>query len=407
MNIGWIGLGKLGLPCALAVESKGHTVLGYDVSEHVVDAIEHKRIAYREDGAQELLANSKIELHRLRDIVESCDVIFCAVQTPHHPRYEGVTPVPDETADFDYRHLERACEDLVHCCLAADRHPTLVVISTVLPGTIRSRIKPILGDVVPLVYNPFFIAMGTAIRDFLYPEFVLLGCDDAIAAQRIAWFYGTITDAPVKQMSVASAELTKVAYNTFISMKIGVANTLMEICHKTPGANVDEVTGALKIATRRVVGTAYMNGGMGDGGGCHPRDLIAMSHLAKRLRLSFDPFSSLARGRESQTKWLADLIQRERDGMPVVVLGRSFKPESNIEIGSPARLLAHYLSDAGIPFSQFDRDVPPFTGQACFFVATKHDCYTALRFPEGSVVLDPFRYMPEQSGVRLVPIGVG
>lgn len=407
MNIGWIGLGKLGLPCALAVESKGHTVYGYDVSESVVDAIDRKRIDYREEGAQELLDKSRIKLCSMRDIVESCDIIFCAVQTPHDPRYEGVTPAPAETADFNYDYLEHACERLVSTCLSANRHPVLVVISTVLPGTMRTRIKPIIADVLPLVYNPFFIAMGTAIADFLYPEFVLLGCDNDEAATRIEWFYESITEAQVKRMSVASAELTKVAYNTLVSAKIGISNTLMEICHKTPGANVDEVTGALKLATKRVVGTAYMNGGMGDGGGCHPRDLIAMSHLAKRLTLSFDPFTEFSRGRDAQTKWLADLVRKERGDMPVVVLGRSFKPETNIETGSPARLLAHYLGEQGVSFAQFDRDVPPFTGQACFFVATKHDCYRNLRFPAGSVVLDPFRYIPAQEGVRLVPIGVG
>lgn len=407
MNIGWIGLGKLGLPCALALESKGHQILGYDVSPTVVQGIERRRMHYREEGAQELLDKTRIALCSVRDIVETCDLIFCAVQTPHDPRYEGVTPVPRTTADFDYTHLERACEQLVSTCLCTSRRPTLVVISTVLPGTMRQRIKPILGDVVKLVYNPFFIAMGTAIRDFLHPEFVLLGCDDDKAATQVEWFYGTVTDAPVRRMSVASAELTKVAYNTFISMKIGVANTLMEICHKTPGANVDDVTGALKMAHRRITGASYMDGGMGDGGGCHPRDNIAMAHLARRLQLSFDPFSMLMQGRDLQTKWLAEMVCEHRDSLPVVVLGRSFKPETNIETGSPARLLTHYLGERGVPYVSFDRDVPPFTGQACFFVATKHECYRNLRFPQGSIVLDPFRYLEPQDGVRLVPIGVG
>ena len=109
-------------------------------------------------------------------------------------------------------------------------------------------------------------------------------------------------------MSIDSAELTKVAYNTFIGMKIVFANTLMEICHKSPGANVDDVTGALKKARRRLLGPLYLDGGMGDGGGRHPRDNIAMSWLARKLPLSHDMFENLLTARECQTEWLVELM---------------------------------------------------------------------------------------------------
>src|SRR4029079_12685998 len=126
--------------------------------------------------------------------------------------------------------------------------------------------------------------------DFLHPEFVLLGVDDPETATKMTTLYTTLTDAPVYQMSIDSAELTKVAYNTFIGMKIVFANTLMEICHKSPGANVDDVTGALKKAGRRLLAPLYLDGGMGDGGGCHPRDSIAMSWLAREIPPRHDIF---------------------------------------------------------------------------------------------------------------------
>jgi len=100
-----------------------------------------------------------------------------------------------------------------------------------------------------------------------------------------------------------NAELIKVAYNTYIGMKIAFANTLMEICHKMGNIDVDQVTGALTFASRRLMSGAYLTGGMGDGGGCHPRDNIALSWLAQRLDLSFDWFASVMGAREKQTVW--------------------------------------------------------------------------------------------------------
>src|SRR4029079_8006110 len=167
---------------------------------------------------------------------------------------------------------------------------TVAVVSTVLPGTMRRSVMPVASPLLGLCYNPSFVAMGTTMRDFLHPEFVLLGADDLISAQKLEAFYATITDAPIHRMSVESAEITKLAYNTYIGMKIGFANTVMEICHKIPGANVNDVTAALKTAHHRLISPAYLDGGMGDGGGCHPRDNIAMSWLAQQLPLSHDPF---------------------------------------------------------------------------------------------------------------------
>ena len=132
------------------------------------------------------------------------------------------------------------------------------------------------------------------------------------------------------------------AYNTFIGMKIAFANTMMEICHKT-GADVDAVSDAMSLATERLISGRYLRGGMGDGGGCHPRDNIAMSWLAGELDLSYDFFDSLMKCREEQTMWLANLIKEELQGNDhlneVIILGQAFKEETNLTVGSPATLL--------------------------------------------------------------------
>ena len=100
--------------------------------------------------------------------------------------------------------------------------------------------------------------------------------------------------------TIENAELIKVSYNTLISTKIAFSNTIMELCHKLPNTNVDDVTNALKLANRRLISGSYMDGGMGDGGGCHPRDNIAMSYLSDKLNLSHNWFEHIMQQREKQ-----------------------------------------------------------------------------------------------------------
>jgi UDPglucose 6-dehydrogenase len=254
MKIGFMGLGKLGLPCALVAEQKGHEVVGYDPSPDVQQYVATKKIPYREEGAPEALKNSKIRCVSVKEMVEFSDLIFVAVQTPHNPLYEGTTRIPETRVDFDYTYLIDACKQLNAEIEALGQDKVVVIISTVLPGTLDEKVLPLLGSHVRLCYNPFFIAMGTTMRDFQHPEFVLFGMADENAAQVAETFYKTIHSAPFYRCSIKSAELIKVAYNTFISTKIAFVNHLMEICHYTV-ADVDEVTDALKLGTERLNST--------------------------------------------------------------------------------------------------------------------------------------------------------
>jgi UDPglucose 6-dehydrogenase len=421
MQIGMIGLGKLGLPCALAMELRGHTVVGLDPAPLTQRILETKQLAYCEQDAQPLLEQSRIRLVGRPELVRTADLIFIAVQTPHAPQYEGITPIPDTRADFDYANLCMAVQDLCRELVAQDCEQDVVIISTVLPGTIEKYIRPIIASYgltgrLRLAYNPFFIAMGTTIPDFLNPEFSLLGVDDPRTADKVALFYSTIHTAAVRRMTVEEAELTKVLYNTFIGTKIAFGNTVMELCHKTPNTNCDVVIDALSAASGRLISGKYLRGGMGDGGGCHPRDNIALSWLANKLNLSHDLFFDIMKCREDQTKWLVELIrdQHVATGLSVVLLGTAFKPNTNITTGSPARLLAHYLkTNSSIPFIQYDPCVnaadPPPRSRACYFVSTQHEDWEVFNFPAGSVVIDPFRYLQDNPSIaecRYIPIGV-
>jgi UDPglucose 6-dehydrogenase len=411
MKIGFVGIGSLGLPCAVAIAMNGHDVMAYDVAP---DLMTKRPRGYHETGPDgekpfsPYLEQSDLRFGDLEEVVAHAQILFVAVQTPHQPGYEGVTRLPSDRKDFDYCHLIRSIEEI---SAAARRETIVAVVSTVLPGTMRRCVMPAASPLLRLCYNPSFVAMGTTMRDFLHPEFVLLGADDPISAKALEAFYASITDAPIYGMSIESAEITKLAYNTYIGMKIVFANTVMEICHKMPGANVDDVTGALKTANQRLVSPRYLDGGLGDGGGCHPRDNIAMSWLARQLPLSHDFFGDLMTARDHQTEWLADLMCAY--DLPKAIVGYSYKSGTNRIAGSPALLLKNILEERGYRPLVYDphvegtrRDLLKLAPHVVL-IGAKHPEFTSLRFAKGSIVMDPWRYLAPQDGVTLVHVGVG
>lgn len=411
MNIGFMGLGKLGLPCALAIDAKGHTVYGYDIDSKIETILNTKKLPYREEGAQQYLNDHNVHFSDLSDMVSNSDIIFVPIQTPHDPQYEGTTRLPEERVDFDYTWLEQGIKSLSEEIDKQKEDKIIVIISTVLPGTINNKIKPLLNSYMKLCYNPFFIAMGTTISDFLHPEFVLFGVDDDYAASEAEKFYTTIHDKPFFRCTVEEAEMIKVSYNTYITMKICLANTVMEMSHKLNNINCDNVMAGLGLANERLISKKYLRGGMGDGGGCHPRDNIALSWLAGEVGLSYDWYDNLMLCREKQTEWLADLIAEEKDkgALPVVILGKCFKKETNLTVGSPSILLRNILEERGVETRMYDpwidEEAPPLEEAAVFFIGTNHDKFLEYIFPENSVVIDPWRFIKDSSNIKLVHVG--
>ena len=114
MNVGFMGLGKLGLPCALAVEMRGHKVIGYDPSPSVKEILDTKKLPYKEIWAQDYLDKSNIKIKSVKELVEHSDIIFVPIQTPHGNQYEGVTRLPKEKSDFDYSFLSYYLTRIVH-----------------------------------------------------------------------------------------------------------------------------------------------------------------------------------------------------------------------------------------------------------------------------------------------------
>ena len=156
---------------------------------------------------------------------------------------------------------------------------------------------------------------------------------------------------------------------------------------------------------------------MGDGGGCHPRDNIALSYLARKFKLSYNWYDNIMKQRESQTEWLADLIIENKGDRQINILGKTFKPETNIITGSPSILLKNILEEKGETVRMWD----PYVDSSdimkvkddykwdkipqLFFIGTKHKTFTEFYFMPNSVVIDPFRYLTTHDNVKYIPIG--
>ena len=370
-----------------------------------------KEIPYKEKGAPELLKKHNIKFSGVEEMVKNSEIIFVPIQTPHDPYFEGVTRLPSERVDFDYTFLKKGLQTLSDEIESQGQEKIVIIISTVLPGTIRREIKPSLSKFVKLCYNPFFIAMGTTIDDFTKPEFVLFGLDDQDAFEKAKSFYKTMHDRPVYGCTIEEAEMIKVSYNTYITMKINLANTIMEASHKLENVNCDNVMKGLFLAKERLISTKYLLGGMGDGGGCHPRDNIALSWMAQKLDMSYDWYESLMVCREKQTEWLSKLIDDEvrETGLKPVILGKCFKKETNLTVGSPSILLKNILEESHDSVEIFDPWVdegnPPIDSPAVFFIGTNHDLFLDYKFPAGSVVIDPWRYIQKDPNVKLISVG--
>lgn len=411
-KVGFVGMGKLGLMVALAIESKGYEVCGTDINPDVESYIKDRQIPYQEIGASTLLATTNLEfLPSISEVVAQSDLVFCPIQTPHEPEFEGTTRLGEERKDFDYSYLVGAIKEIAEAAKEQKKPTNLVVISTCLPGTYSREIAPIIegNEYINYLYEPLYIAMGTVIPDYLDPEFVLVGHDNMDAAIDLGRFYQKIHHKPIFETDITTAEGIKVFYNTMITMKTILANAWMQTAHKT-GMNVDDITEAMSLATDRLLSPKYLRGGSPDSGGCHPRDLIALSWLGDQVDLQPNVFEEMAKMREEQTAWTASLVaeKHKETGLPVYVLGKAFKPETNLTVGSGATLLVNMLKEQDIEAVQYDPKVdetPPEFKPGVYFVATDHEEFKYFNFPKGSVVYDLWRSLPDIEGVEVIHIG--
>ncbi len=406
-NIGFIGLGKLGLDCAEVMATK-HTVRGYDIYPRTSDLV---------------------KVCGIEECVNESEWIFIAVQTPHANGYDGSVPSSHmEPRDFGHDSVKQAIADINKYAKSPKK---VVLISTVLPGTTRRHFVPLLDSQHQFLYNPYLIAMGSVKWDMVNPEMIMIGTEDGnmngLAGELVDIYKTIMENNPRYEVGTwDECESVKIFYNTFISMKVGMANMIQDFAMKIGNIDVDVVTNALARSTMRIMGPKYMTAGMGDAGACHPRDNIALRWLAEEYEIGYDLFDTIMHAREVQAENLAKflVIQAQKLNLPIVIHGKAYKPDVPYCIGSYSTLVGFYVEQAGHRVTYLD----PLADDPTNVVATvdhpavflwahnrkityeytgdQLDTQPYCKIESGSVIVDPWRKLPKTlEGITVVHYG--
>lgn len=385
-KISMIGCGKLGQDCA-EVMAETYDVIGYDV-------------------AQRFPKNFNMA-ETLQEAVNDRDIIFIAVPTPHELEYGGETPISHlPNKNFDYSFVK---DVLIEVNRYVNKKQLVVLISTVLPGTVRSEFIDLISN-ARFIYNPYLIAMGTVKWDMVNPEMVIIGTEDGSLtsdAQELIDFYKPLMqNNPRYEVGTwDEAESIKIFYNTFISTKLALVNMIQDVAEISGNINVDKVTDALKKSTNRIMGQGYMVAGMGDGGACHPRDNIALRWLSEKLDLGYDLFGAIMTAREKQAENMSKRCLTV--GADVCIVGKAYKPGVPYTIGSASMLTGHYIETHGGTVHYYD----PNTGDTVFpttdvyLIGYWEDWVENISWPKNCTVIDPWRRIVPSKNYHVIHYG--
>ena len=355
MNISVVGLGKLGAVLAAVLADRGHQVIGVDLNQAFVDAVNQGRAPVTEPGLSELVHRNADRLSATVDVggaVAKTDLTFVIVPTPSGP--EGT---------FSLKYVLKVVEGIAQALRNKASYHLVVITSTVMPGSTAGEVLPLLEQISEkkcgvdfgLCYNPEFIALGSVIQDMSNPDMLLIGESDPRAGSMLEDLYHTVcrNRPPVARMNFVNAELAKISVNTYVTTKISYANMLAEVCEKVPGADSEVVAAALGLDTR--IGRKYLKGASGYGGPCFPRDNTAFARFAEQQSVD----ATLAKAtdqvnRRQVTRLLERVAAETPAGELVGILGLSYKPDTEVIEESQGLMLASRLLDAGYRVIAYD-----------------------------------------------------
>ncbi|NNE64935.1 MAG: UDP-glucose/GDP-mannose dehydrogenase family protein [Pyrinomonadaceae bacterium] len=387
-NVSVIGLGKLGASMAAAFASRGLNVIGVDVNSRSVDLINEGKEPVQETDLGKYISENTDRIRATlshEDAILNSDVSFVIVPTPS-----------DENGSFSLQYAAWAYKEIGKALAKKDSYHNVVLTSTVLPGASRHGLLPILekesgkkaGEDFGICYSPEFIALGSIIRDFLEPDFTLLGELDRKSGDQVEHIYSRVmlNDAPCKRMSLENAELTKISVNAFVTTKISFANMISELCEEIPGGNVDVVTSALGEDLR--IGSRYLKGAIGYGGPCFPRDNVALGYLARVLEKKAPISETTDSYNREIPETIVDRIKPYTgSGKTLAVLGLAYKPMSHVVEESPGVALASALASAGNRVVAYD----PLANESA-----------AAELKANVVILDSMKQCLDQADIVLI-----
>ncbi len=432
MNISVFGLGKLGLPLAATIASRGFLVYGVDINKDVINNLKKGQTLLQEPGLKELVKKFKkriITTDNIEEVISNSGITFIIIPTPSK-----------SNGFFSNQYVQAAIEDIARVLKLKKNYHLVVIVSTVMPGStdvmkkiLEKKSNKSCGKDFGLCYNPEFIALGSVIRNLLNPDFILIGESDKKAGDILQKFYKKYCNNKPQfaRMSFSNAELTKISVNTFVTTKISYANMLCEICEQIPGGNVDVVTAALGLDSR--IGQKYLKGGLAFGGPCFPRDNVAFISLARKLKSNFHiPLATHKTNLKQVERLAKKVLQFVSKNSTVGILGLAYKPFTDVIEESTGLHLAKLFLKLGISLNLYDplalKNAQKELGNKAGYMKSLRDCIATsdilvitTDWPEfrkinkswlnkkPKVVIDPWRIINSSNltkNVTYLPLGL-
>ena len=350
------GLGYVGCVTAACLADRGFQVVGVDVSQPKVDLINAGVATIVEEGIADLV-KSAVAAGRLTattsvaDAVMATSISLICVGTPSQPN-----------GNLDLSYVERVCVQIGDALKQKPERHTIVVRSTVFPGTTATLARPAVerasgkraGVDFGLSMNPEFLREGTSIRDFNAPPFTVIGADDDTTGRLVAELYEGI-DAPLHVVGTGVAEMLKYACNAYHGLKVGFANEIGNIC-KALDVDSHEVMRLFVQDTKLNVSKAYLMPGFAFGGSCLPKDLRAITYRARQLDVPTPILSATLESNEAQVGRAFNMVMAAGHRR-VGVLGLAFKEGTDDLRESPMVMLVERLIGKGMDVAIYDREV--------------------------------------------------
>ncbi|TKX47235.1 UDP-glucose/GDP-mannose dehydrogenase family protein [Halorubrum sp. SD690R] len=360
MRLSIIGSGYVGTTVAACFADLGHEVVNVDVDEDVVEIINDGNAPIHEEGLPELVTRhaGPEGTGRLRattdyDAVLDTDVTFLCLPTPQN-----------DDGSIDLSIMEAGASQLGSTLGRKPDWHTVVVKSTVVPGSTEDTITPILeaesgktaGEEFGVGMNPEFLREGTAVHDFSNPDKVVLGADDERALAEVRDVFDPLvlkSDAPLVETDTRTAEMIKYANNSFLAAKVSLINDLGNVC-KEMGVDAYEVADAVGLDDR--ISDRFLRSGVGWGGSCFPKDVAAI--IAAATEAGYEPpvLNAAVEVNDRQPERLVDLLTAHctLDGARVAVLGLAFKPGTDDMRNSRAIPVVNSLQERGATVTAYD-----------------------------------------------------
>ncbi|MFH9820227.1 UDP-glucose dehydrogenase family protein [Streptomyces sp. NPDC017230] len=376
-NIAVFGAGYIGLVTGACLAELGHTVTVRDIQPHRVESLRRGEVPIYEPGLSELLANNEDRLRFTLDAQEAlqhAEIAYVCVDTP-----------PTPSGDADLSRVWSVIDDLRN----APHLAAVVMKSTVPVGTgeqVQNAMTAAGLGHVGYASNPEFTAEGKAVHDFLHPDRIVIGTADPAAAELVASLHKGV-DGPVQTMSIASAEMVKLASNALLATKITFTNEIAAVCEAT-GADVEEVAAAVGMDHR--LGPHFLKAGLGYGGSCFPKDSRALRAMASNSGYPFQLLSAVIEVNDLQPRRAIARLKEQIGGLRgrrIALLGLTFKPGTDDMREAPSAIIAARLLSEGAQVTGWDPMAHPGAEAPWDQVERKSDVIDAVTDCDAAMVV--------------------